>query len=90
MIKFSEKRERQRIVSEKKEKFSAAIKKNKLRLVFPCGKKEPLSLRLRKASAVVCQRKNVLALFAIVSVKLSISLLLKEKKFKIYYDVVIF
>ena len=28
--------------------------------------------------------------FAIVSVKLSISLLLKEKKFKVYYDVVIF
>jgi len=31
MIDFSEKRERQRIVSEKKEKFSAAIKKDRLR-----------------------------------------------------------
>ena len=57
---------------------------------FSLWEKEPLSLRLRKASAVVCQRKNVLALFAIVSVKLSISLLLKEMKFKVYYDVVIF
>ena len=87
---FSENREKQRKAYERKKKFSAAIKKDKLRWVFPCGKKEPLSLRLRKASAVVCQRKNVLALFAIVSVKLSFSLLLKEKKFKIYYDVVIF
>ena len=31
MIKFSEKKERQRIVSEKKEKFSAALKKDRLR-----------------------------------------------------------
>jgi len=31
MSNFSEKRERQRIVSKKKEKFSAAIKKEKLR-----------------------------------------------------------
>ena len=63
MINFSEKRERQRIASEKKEKISAAIKKDRLRWVFPCGKKEPLSLSLRKASAVVCQRKDVLAPF---------------------------
>ena len=65
MINFSEKRERQRIASEKKEKFSAAIikKKGRLRWVFPCGKKDPLCLRLRKASAVVCQREDVLAPF---------------------------
>ena len=90
MHQSSENREKQRKTYERKKKFSAAIKKDKLIWVFPCGKKEPLSLRLRKTSAVVCQRKNVLALFAIVSVKLSINLLLKEKKFKIYYDVVIF
>ena len=74
----------------KKEKFSAAIKKDKLIWDFPCGKRPPVSLRLRKAYAVVSQRKIVLAYFAIVSVKLSISLLLKEKKFKVYYDVIIF
>ena len=50
----------------KKEKFSAAIKKDRLRWVYYdvyYGKKEPLNLRLRKASAVVCQRKDVLAPF---------------------------
>ena len=60
---FSENREKQRKAYERKKKFSAAIKKDKLRWVFPCGKKEPLSLRLRKASAVVCQRNDVLARF---------------------------
>ena len=63
MINFSEKRERQRIVSKKKEKFSTAIKNIDSDEFFPCGKKESLSLRLRKASAVVCQRKNVLVPF---------------------------
>ena len=46
----------------KKEKSSDAIKIDSDEF-FPCGKKESLSLRLRKASAVVCQRKDVLAPF---------------------------
>ena len=66
--------------SRKKEKFSSAIKKDKRRCVFPCGKKEPVILRLRKASAVESQRKVVLAPFCHC----------KSKKFKVYYDVVIF
>ena len=55
---FSEKRERQRIVSEKKEKFSAAIKKDRLRWVFPCGKKQPLSLRLKKSFRCCKSKKD--------------------------------
>ena len=70
VIDFSENREGQSIASGKKEKSSAAIKKEKFRWVFPCGKKPPLRLRCGKASAVLSQRKvECLPYFAIVSVK---------------------
>ena len=57
---------------------------------FSLWEKVAFKFKVKKAFAVVCQRKDVLAHFAIVSVKLSISLPLKEKKFKVCYDVVIY
>ena len=88
---FSENREKQRKAYERKKKFSAAIKKDKLIWVFPCGKKGAFKFKVKKSFRCCMSNKGCFGtFFAIVSVKLSISLLLKEKKFKIYYDVVIF
>ena len=71
---FSENREKQRKTYERKKKFSAAINKDKLIWVFHCGKKELPLLYVKE--------RMFWHYFAIVSVKLSISLLLKERNLK--------
>ena len=62
VINFSENRERQRKAYERKKSFPLQWRKIDSDEFFPVGKRS-LCLRLRKASAVVCQRKNVLAPF---------------------------
>ena len=57
MINFSEKREKQRIASEKKEKFSAATKKEKL-MIFSLWEKGAFKFKVKKSFRYCMSKKE--------------------------------